>query len=170
MNSEILNYLGLGNIDPAIFFLVLIGIILILIILLIVQIVKCGKLSKRINEFIKGKDCDSLEDQITELFEDNKYIIGNSEANKKGISEIKVSLQRSLRKIGIIKYDAFNQMGGKLSFALAVLDENDNGFILNSVHSADGCYQYIKVIKRGESELDLGDEEREALNDAISSR
>ena len=58
-------------------------------------------------------------------------------------------------------------MGGQLSFSLALLDENDNGFILNSVHGAESCYSYTKVIKNGMCDISLGDEEREALNIAM---
>ena len=54
-----------------------------------------------------------------------------------------------------------------MSFSLALLDENDNGFVLNSVHSAEGCYSYTKEIKNGMCEISLGDEEREALNIAM---
>ena len=60
-------------------------------------------------------------------------------------------------------YDAFNQMGGQLSFCLALLDENNNGFIINSVHSTEGCYSYTKEIKGGECSISLGKEEEEAL-------
>ena len=76
-------------------------------------------------------------------------------------------LESTFQKVGIVKYDAFNQMGGQLSFSLALLDENDNGFVLNSVHSAEGCYSYTKEIKNGMCEISLGDEEREALNIAM---
>ena len=69
--------------------------------------------------------------------------------------------------MGIVKYDAFNQMGGQLSFSLALLDENNNGFIINSVHSTEGCYSYTKEIKNGESSISLGKEEEEALATAI---
>ena len=65
--------------------------------------------------------------------------------------------------MGLIKYDAFSQMGGQLSFSLALLDENNNGFIINSVHSTDGCYSYTKEIKNGECAIALGKEEEEAL-------
>ncbi len=65
--------------------------------------------------------------------------------------------------MGLIKYDAFHQMGGQLSFSLALLDEYNNGFIINSVHSTDGCYSYTKEIKNGESLITLGKEEAEAL-------
>ena len=72
-----------------------------------------------------------------------------------------------IQKIGIIKYDAFNQMGGKLSFSLALLDENNNGFVLNSVHSADGCYSYTKEIINGECAISLGVEEKQAIEMAM---
>ena len=64
-------------------------------------------------------------------------------------------------------FDAFNQMGGKLSFCLALLDENNNGFILNSVHSTEGCYSYTKEIQNGICEISLGNEEEKALNMAM---
>lgn len=65
--------------------------------------------------------------------------------------------------MGIVKYDAFSQMGGQLSFCIALLDENDNGFIINSVHSTEGCYTYTKEIKNGECKITLGTEEAEAM-------
>ena len=68
---------------------------------------------------------------------------------------------------GLVKYDAFNQMGGQLSFSLALLDENNNGFIINSVHSSEGCYSYTKEIKLGQCAIDLGAEEAEALSIAM---
>jgi hypothetical protein len=65
--------------------------------------------------------------------------------------------------MGLVKYDAFNQMGGQLSFCLALLDENNNGFLMNSVHGAESCYTYMKEIKNGENNLSLSPEETEAL-------
>ena len=58
-------------------------------------------------------------------------------------------------------------MGGKLSFSIALLDENNNGFILNSVHSAEGCYTYTKEIKNGNCKISLGEEEEKALKIAM---
>ena len=66
-----------------------------------------------------------------------------------------------------MKYDAFNQMGGKLSFSLALLDEKNNGVIINSVHSAEGCYCYSKDIRRGQCNISLGAEEKQALDIAM---
>ena len=61
-------------------------------------------------------------------------------------------------------------MGGKLSFSLALLDENNNGFVLNSVHSADGCYSYTKEITNGECAISLGEEEKQALEMAMEKQ
>ena len=58
-----------------------------------------------------------------------------------------------------MKYDAFKEMGGKLSFAYAMLNYRNDGFIINSIYSKEGCYSYIKEIIKGESYLPLGDEE-----------
>ena len=70
--------------------------------------------------------------------------------------------------LGCVMYDAFIQLGGMLSFCLALLDENNNGFILNSVHSAEGCYSYTKEIINGESSISLGEEEKQALLKAMN--
>ena len=71
------------------------------------------------------------------------------------------------QKFGMVKYNAFKGMGGNLSFAIAILDMNNTGFILNSVHSREGCYLYIKMIERGETDILLGSEEKEALEQAL---
>ena len=92
-----------------------------------------------------------------------------SEKNRKDIRTLYKKMESAYQKLGIVKYDAFNQMGGKLSFCLALLDENNNGFVLNSVHSTDGCYSYTKTIKNGECRLDLGKEEQKALEKALGN-
>ena len=74
------------------------------------------------------------------------------------------------QKRGLIKYDAFQQMGGQLSFSLALLDENNTGFIINSVHSTEGCYSYTKEIRNGTSAIDLSAEEAEALAMAMGNK
>ena len=76
-------------------------------------------------------------------------------------------MESAFQKVGIVKYDAFQQMGGKLSFSLALLDQNNDGFILNSVHSSEGCYSYTKEIKNGECAISLGSEEEKALDIAM---
>ena len=75
----------------------------------------------------------------------------------------KTDQNRSLIKYGIVKYDAFDDVGGKLSFALAMLDQTDTGFVLNAIHSKENCFLYIKEVMNGESYIILSDEEIQAL-------
>ena len=166
MQSSFLNQMGLENFDLGYLLIgmaVVILILLIVVILLIVQINKTKKLKNRLDKFVLGKDGKSLEESIVELFEDNKFLKNNTEKNKKDISILYKNMESAFQKIGLVKYDAFHQMGGQLSFCLVLLDEKNNGFIINSVHSTEGCYSYTKEIKNGKSAIDLGKEEAEAL-------
>lgn len=168
MNNSFLNNLGLGSLDIGVVILVLCIIILILLVINIINICSINKLKKKYNKFMTGKNAKSLENEIIALFEDNKFIKSSIDKNKKDIRTLYKNMESTFQKIGIIKYDAFNQMGGKLSFCLALLDENNNGFILNSVHSAEGCYSYTKEIINGESSISLGEEEKQALLKAMN--
>ena len=167
MNYNLLSEMGLGNVDLTYLFIGMFALIIILLILFIVQAVKLSKLSKRYKKFMGGKNAKSLEKDIMGLYEDNKFLKTSMEKNKKDIQTLYRKFEGTFQKVGIVKYDAFNQMGGQLSFSLALLDENDNGFILNSVHSTEGCYSYTKEIKGGLCDISLGDEEKKALDIAM---
>lgn len=165
--SEVFHNMGLDGLDIGYLFIGIFVIILILIILLAVQIRKTSILKKRLDKFVLGKDGKSLEKDIIGLYEDNKFLKISVDKNKKDIRTLYKNMERTFQKIGIVKYDAFKQMGGQLSFSLALLDENNDGFILNSVHSAEGCYSYTKEIKGGTCQISLGEEEQEALSIAM---
>ncbi len=167
MNYNLLEQMGIGNFDLTYLFIVSYALVLILIMITIVQIVKLSKLSKKYKKFMLGKNAKSLEKDIEGIFEDNKFIKTSTEKNRKDIQSLYRKFESAFQKVGIVKYDAYNQMGGQLSFSLALLDENDNGFILNSVHSMEGCYSYTKEIKNGLCEISLGDEEKKALDIAM---
>lgn len=165
--SEIFHSMGLDGLDIGYLFIGIFAVILILIILLAVQIRKTSQLKKRLDKFVLGKDGKSLEKDIIGLYEDNNFLKKSVEKNKKDIRTLYKNMEKTFQKIGIVKYDAFKQMGGQLSFSLALLDENNDGFVLNSVHSTEGCYTYTKEIRNGACEISLGEEEQEALSMAM---
>lgn len=165
--SEIFHSMGLDGMDIGYLFIGMAACILLLLILLIVQFRKSSRLEKRLDKFTLGKDAKSLEKDIIALYEDNKFIKINMDKNKKDIRTLYKNMESTFQKVGIVKYDAFQQMGGQLSFSLVLLDENNNGFVLNSVHSTEGCYTYTKEIKNGECAIALGNEEKKALSMAI---
>ena len=167
MNYNLLEMIGLSGFDLTYLFIASYALILILIIMVIVQAVKLSKLSKKYKKFMSGKNAKSLEKDIIGLYEDNRFIKASTEKNKSDIRFLYKKLASTFQKVGIVKYDAFNQMGGQLSFSLALLDENNSGFILNCVHSTEGCYSYTKEIRNGSCDISLGEEEREALDIAM---
>ena len=159
--------IGLGGIDIGYILVGIVTVLLIVLILLIVLLVKYSNIKKRYDKFMKGKNASSLEDDMHGVFEDMKLLKTNTDRNKKDIRILYKNMEKTFQKLGIVKYDAFNQMGGQLSFSLALLDENNDGFIINSVHSSEGCYSYTKEIKNGTSPISLGAEEEQALNIAM---
>ena len=92
----------------------------------------------------------------------------STDDNGEEIEKIWKVMDKSLNKYGIVKYDAFEDMGGKLSFVLAMLDKNNTGFLLNAIHSRENCFLYIKEIVNGESYVVLSEEEVEALRQAVN--
>ena len=167
MNSQILNYIGLGGIDIGYILIGMAAMIVLSFLLIIILMIKVSKWKKKYSIFMQGKDAKSLEQDIIGLYEDNKFVKIAIEKNKNNIRELFKKHELSFQNFGIVKYDAFQQMGGQLSFSLVLLNENDNGFIINSVHSTEGCYSYSKEIKNGECSISLGEEEKKALNIAL---
>ena len=137
---------------------------LILLVLVIVNMVQTNKLKKKYRSFMAGKNAKSLEDTlITRLEQVDKLLTANA-ANEKNIKKLFDNMKFTFQKVGLVKYDAFNEMGGKLSFSLALLNESDDGFVMNAVHSREGCYTYVKEIVAGNSIIVLAEEEQEALD------
>ena len=116
---------------------------------------------------MRGKDAESLEEVIVKYLDKIDKLEEENNERKKQINNITENLLITYQKIGIVKYDAFNEMGGKLSFAVALLDSHNSGWIINAMHSREGCYTYIKEIVKGESYVELAEEEAEALDKAI---
>lgn len=159
------------GIDIGYFCLGLTGAILILFIMLLIIIIRQNALKKRYNNFMKGdKDVTTLEQVILSHLEDIERMDQKTNALANKIIEIDNILLGAYQKMSIIKYNAFREMGGNLSFVLAMLDSNNNGFLLNSVHSKDSCYTYVKDIVNGKSKTELSEEEKQALEETIRQK
>lgn len=143
------------------------GTILLLMILLIVNIVKTGKLKKRYKAFMEGKDGQSLEEILMSRIDQIEALAESEKENRDSIHKIFENMEITFQKVGMVKYDAFQEMGGKLSFSLALLNKKNDGFIINAMHSREGCYTYIKEIIDGNSFIALAQEEKEALDIAM---
>ena len=142
-------------------------IVIILIVVTVMLSRKVSSLEKRVGKLSAGSDGESLENALIRIFDDYSAFSRTLKQNEEDIEDIYARLRTVIQKIGVIKYDAFNQMGGNLSSAIALLDENNDGFIINTVQSVDGCYSYVKRVIDGKPDIDLGKEENQALEEAL---
>ena len=165
MQSNILNSLG---IDPGFLVIAMMGIMIFVLLYMVRVSMKLTRFLKRYKIFMRGKDAVSLEMAFAQRFADVDKIEEITKMHTNEIRRIKEIQGRTANKIGIVKYDAFPDVGGRLSFALAMLDESDSGFVLNAIHGREGCYTYVKEIVKGESYVVLGQEEKEALRQAVN--
>lgn len=161
------NILG---IDAGILFLLLLILIIILAFITVTMSIRLSRLNRKYQQFMKGKNGVSLERDFADRFEELARLSEQSGANKEKVDKLQKQVGSMLTHYGIVKYDAFDDVGGKMSFALAMLDDSNSGFILNTIHSRDNCFQYIKEIVNGESYIMLSEEEIEALNIAIDNK
>ena len=153
MSSEILNQLGL---DPAILVVILAALVLILTIVVIVMVVRMEKVYRRYDFFMRGKDAETM------------YKLQDEDmANRDVMKVINRNMTNSIQKTGMVKYNAFDGMGGQSSFALALLDSTGSGYLLNAMHSRTACYVYIKTVENGAPESSLSNEEKQALEMAL---
>lgn len=166
MESKILAKLG---IDPAFIFLFMLVLIVVLFVLYVNVSLKYDRLKNSYSSFMRGKDGKNLEESILTKFSELDGMAKIIKQNRADVKEMYRKTEHCIQKCGIVKYDAFNEMGGKLSFALALLDSNNTGWIMNAMHSREGCYTYVKEILKGESYVELSEEESEALDRAIYS-
>ena len=147
------------------------------IVLLIMQVVFIGivinlqmkhkRMQEKYQIFMRGKDGKSLEKGFLEQFKTVEKLERAVKQNTRDIDTIYKRMKTHYQKIGIVRYDAFQEMGGNLSFVLTMLDENNNGWVFNAMNSREGCYTYIMQIIKGESYMELGEEERESLKKAM---
>jgi len=168
MSSKFLEAIGLSGIDIGIVILILFILLIATLVVAIINTNNLKKLNRKYTKFMKGKNAKSLETEIFRMFEENRHMQSEIKENRSDITNINRRMVNTVQKVGMVKYDAFEEMGGRLSFALVMLDESNNGFSLNSVHSSAGFYSYIKKIEAGRCKQELSKEEKQALDKALN--
>jgi len=161
--SNLLDTLG---IDAGILIIVFIILVLIFMIITLNLTLGLHRMKRKYNIFMKGKEAQSLERTFSNEFKEIGRLSALSGVQSNDLKVMSQVLDKSLTKYGIVKYDAFDDVGGKLSFVLCMLNKDNTGFILNAIHSRENCFLYIKEILKGESYIMLSKEEEEALRRA----
>ena len=156
------------GVDMGLIVLLLIVLVIVLTVITVSMSIRLSRLSRKYHSFMKGKDGQSMERAFSQKFKEIDKLKSQSDNHQYDIHTLKRRYKKTLNRYGIVKYDAFDDVGGKLSFALAMLDSDNTGFILDAIHSRDNCFLYLKEIVKGESYIMLSEEEIEALKRAVN--
>ena len=142
------------------------GVMLVLVIVaLCISISNSSKLNSLINYSDDGDLVDDVEKYFQKVRELEKGISEKTDsALISRIEELEAKSLKGYSKTGMVNFDAFDDVKGSLSFALTLLNENNDGFILTSLYGHNSCNTYIRVIVNGATATKLLDEEIESLN------
>ena len=106
-----------------------------------------------------------------------KRVLDKQEKNAKEIRTLKKDFVKALeeaklhvQKVGLVRFNPFEEMGGDHSFSLALLDGKEDGFVITGLHTRERTRVYIKAIKKGKSKVDLAKEEEKAVKIALRGR
>lgn len=152
-------------------FLIALSVIVILLVIgLVIVIIKFNKISKKYTEFMKklGNGKDIEEDLENYMYRVERVEKQNAEILNY-IKNVDNDLNKCIQKIGIVRYNAFQDTGSDLSFALALLDEENNGVVLNGIYSREMSNIYAKPVENGKSKYTISEEEDWAIQKAINS-
>ena len=143
------------------------AVIIILFILLLVTMIKDANTRKKYKIFMDGENGKNLEKAILDKFAAIDELSEDTKNIHEQLENIDSRLIKAYQKVELVKYDAFKEIGGKLSFVLVLLTADNDGFLINSMHSTnEGCYTYTKEIVNGEAFVILSEEEQQALEEA----
>ncbi len=163
--EEIIDTIGMNNI-----IIISIAINFVLLIAFLVTVAKVSKLNKKYRNFMQklGNGKNVEEDLENYMYRVDRVEKQNGEINSiiKGMNK---NLEKCVQKIGIVRYNAFKDVGSDLSFTLALLDENDDGVVLNGIYSREMSNIYAKPVEKGKSTYTLSEEEQEAIKKAVES-
>lgn len=155
------------NFELNVFNIILLVINLLLLVMYILNSIKLTKLRKNYSDFMtklgKGNDINEMLQKYVKSVEEIKKENSEIEQYCKKIDE---DSKQNLKKIGMIRYNAYKDTGSNLSFALAILNDNNTGIVLNGIYGRDTSNIYAKPVVEGKSEYALSKEEKEAIEKA----
>ena len=159
---------AVGSVLTGILLAILIIAVVVLSVMLISLSRKVTRLNKRFRLLMKGEDGQSLEKALLTRLKEAEKMQSKVDGAAHDVRTMNARLHKAPLRYGIVKYDAFEDVGGKMSFALAMLDADNTGFVLNAIHSRDNCFLYLKEIVQSESYIMLSEEEIAALRMAAA--
>ena len=126
------------------------------------------RLGARLESITQGSDEQSLEAVLGSHLDRVRQVVKDVDVVAARAAVIERDLRSTFGRIGLVRFNPFEDTGGNQSFALALLDGRGDGFVVSSLHARAGTRVYAKAISNGASEAALSDEEGEALRQALA--
>lgn len=157
-----------GILNSEIYLLILGIFTLILLVLYISNTIKLSKLRNSYKQFMRrlGKG-DSIDEILKQYIESVEKVEKQTNELASYCNKLDTEKGRCLQRVGLVRYNAFKDTGSDLSFTLAILDEYNNGIVLNGIYSREMSNIYAKPVQNGTSTHTLSDEERQAIKKAM---
>lgn len=147
--------------------------LLVIVVILIILVISCmhssAKLQRKYKKLMRGVEGENLEKIITNYMNEIDKVKEDSKEVREIYNNIDERVKKSIQKVAIVRYKAFENVGSDLSFSLALLDDNNDGVIITSIYGRDESFTYAKPINKGLSRYDLSDEEKEVLKQVNAS-
>ena len=146
-------------------FLIIVALVnLVLLILYVCNLFKLKKINKNYNKFMKKiGNGNNIEEILKEYINKVEEVDKRNDEIIKYCNKLDKEISLCIKKIGMVRYSAFKDTGSDLSFAIALLNDNNDGVILNGIYSREMSNIYAKQIKEGKTNSKLSEEERQAL-------
>ena len=157
------------SIQPWIGMVTIVLVIAVLVYCVILHI-RLGSLKKKYDFFMQGDNGVSLERKLSVEVSEIRDAAKGLESLLTEQAAIRNTQNNTIQKIGFIKYNAFENIGNDLSFALTLLDGNNNGICISSIYGRNESRIFSKPIVKGKSLVSLSQEELESLNEALGER
>lgn len=150
------------------FLIILFGCTVILLILYILNTIKLDKINKNYSKFMERLgNGNNVDEMLRAYIYEVEKVANKNEEIVSYCKELDNHISKCTQKIGMVRYNAFSDTGSDLSFALALLNENNDGVVLNGIYARDMSNIYAKPIKDGQSQYTLSNEEKEAILKAM---
>jgi hypothetical protein len=143
--------------------------VLVLLLLVVVQARRIGRLGRRLEGLTRGQTGRSLE-AVLDAHLDKVFEVGRELDELAARSVVlEAGARKMIQRVGLVRYNPFEETGGNQSFALAMLDARGDGIVVSSLHARAGTRVYAKAVTNGRAEAALSDEESEAVRQALAA-
>lgn len=163
MNDFINNILNL-KFEILVLFAISFLFIIINCILLISNIKKTNRVKTKYNRFMNGLSDRNMEELLETCVSSVNSVSAKNRELELEINTIERTLLQCIQKVGIVRFNAFDNVGSDLSFAIALLDNNDSGVVISGIYARDTSSTYAKPVSTGKSKYTLSAEEIQAID------